>query len=92
MFSLTKPQIFEPFRQISKSAGNVWKVSIVALRRIFPDSAELQHKMSTQAEGRKTIVNEYDNRPPSRLVLTEADLHPVFIVVQVLEKGQYFVS
>lgn len=90
MFSLTKPQIFEPFRQISRSAGNVWKVSIVALRRIFPDSAELQHKMSTQAEGRKTI--EYDNRPPSRLVLTEADLHPVFIVVQVLEKGQYFVS
>lgn len=51
---------------------------------------ELQHKISTQAEGRKTIVNEYDNRPPSRLVLTEADLHPVFIVVQVLEKGQYF--
>lgn len=37
-------------------------------------------------------MNEYDNRPPSRLVLTEADLHPVFIVVQVLEKGQYFVS
>lgn len=53
--------------------------------------SELQHKMTTQAEGRKTIVNEYDNRPPSRVVLTEADLHPVFIVVQVLEKGQYFV-
>ncbi|XP_048761570.2 uncharacterized protein LOC125670440 isoform X2 [Ostrea edulis] len=51
---------------------------------------ELQHKLSTQVEGRKTIVNEYDNRPPSRVVLTEADLHPVFIVVQVLEKGQYF--
>ncbi|XP_062567473.1 uncharacterized protein LOC134229716 isoform X2 [Saccostrea cucullata] len=51
---------------------------------------DLQHKLSTQLEGRKTIVNEYDNRPPSRVVLTEADLHPVFIVVQVLEKGQYF--
>ncbi|XP_061191142.1 uncharacterized protein LOC133199348 isoform X2 [Saccostrea echinata] len=51
---------------------------------------DLQQKLSTQLEGRKTIVNEYDNRPPSRVVLTEADLHPVFIVVQVLEKGQYF--
>lgn len=58
--------------------------------KIAQKEKELQHKMSTQAEGRKTIVNEYDNRPPSRLVLTEADLHPVFIVVQVLEKGQYF--
>ncbi|KAK3090499.1 hypothetical protein FSP39_012319 [Pinctada imbricata] len=51
---------------------------------------ELQKSMATQEEGRKTIGNEFDNRPPSRVTLTEADIYPMFILVQVLEKGQYF--
>nr|XP_022318398.1 uncharacterized protein LOC111121411 [Crassostrea virginica]XP_022318399.1 uncharacterized protein LOC111121411 [Crassostrea virginica] len=87
------PQIHKTAKGAYLSSGstNRRKEKRVSLQdEIAQKEKELQHKMTTQAEGRKTIVNEYDNRPPSRVVLTEADLHPVFIVVQVLEKGQYF--
>ncbi|XP_060071554.1 uncharacterized protein LOC132551433 [Ylistrum balloti] len=51
---------------------------------------ELWIKKATQEEGRKTIAEEFDNKPPTDYKLTEADLHPMFILVKVLERGQYF--
>ncbi|KAH9495435.1 hypothetical protein Btru_015100 [Bulinus truncatus] len=41
-------------------------------------------------EGRKTIAEELDQRGRRDYKVTEADLDPVFIQVQVLERGQYF--
>ena len=41
--------------------------------------------------GRKTISDELDNRPVN-FTLTEKDIRPMFVQVQVLERGQYFVS
>ena len=43
-------------------------------------------------EGRKTIAEELDDRGRRDLKFTEADLDPTVIEVQVLERGQYFVS
>ncbi|XP_013417241.1 uncharacterized protein LOC106178564 isoform X2 [Lingula anatina] len=40
--------------------------------------------------GRKTIADDLDNKPVKIHELTEADLYPEFIEVQVLERGQYF--
>ena len=45
-----------------------------------------------QREGRKTIAEELDSKGQRDFVFTEADLHPMYIMVQVLERGQYFVS
>lgn len=42
--------------------------------------------------GRKTISDELDNKPIKGVTLTEKDLRPMFVEVQVLERGQYFVS
>ncbi|XP_041362226.1 uncharacterized protein LOC121378215 [Gigantopelta aegis] len=43
-----------------------------------------------QREGRKTIAEELDSKGQRDFVFTEADLHPMYIMVQVLERGQYF--
>ncbi|KAL3877149.1 hypothetical protein ACJMK2_034898 [Sinanodonta woodiana] len=54
---------------------------------------EYDKKMRDDANvtvGRKTISNELDNKPIKDLQLTEADLNPMFVLVQVLERGQYF--
>ncbi|KAK3591740.1 hypothetical protein CHS0354_019509 [Potamilus streckersoni] len=54
---------------------------------------EYDKKMRDDANvtvGRKTITNELDNKPIKDLQLTEADLKPMFVLVQVLERGQYF--
>ncbi|XP_052261967.1 uncharacterized protein LOC127865918 isoform X2 [Dreissena polymorpha] len=40
--------------------------------------------------GRKTITDELDNKPIKGVTLTEKDLRPMFVEVQVLERGQYF--
>ena len=42
--------------------------------------------------GRKTITDELDNKLIKDLTLTEKDIRPMFVQVQVLERGQYFVS
>ena len=47
---------------------------------------------NSQTFGRKTIANELDNKPIRDLTLTEKDIRPMFVQVQVLERGQYFVS
>lgn len=48
--------------------------------------------LNDQKIGRKTITDELDNRPVKDFTLTEKDIRPMFVQVQVLERGQYFVS
>lgn len=50
------------------------------------------HQELSNTYGRKTIANELDNKPIRDLTLTEKDIRPMFVQVQVLERGQYFVS
>ncbi|XP_021350615.1 uncharacterized protein LOC110448602 isoform X2 [Mizuhopecten yessoensis] len=75
----------KPNRKISKKEHdqNIQK-------EIQKREQELWMKKATQEEGRKTIAEEFDNKPPTDYKLTEADLHPMFILVKVLERGQYF--
>ena len=42
--------------------------------------------------GRKTITDELDNKMIKDFTLTEKDIRPMFVQVQILERGQYFVS
>ncbi|XP_064629939.1 uncharacterized protein LOC135488914 isoform X2 [Lineus longissimus] len=55
---------------------------------------EAKVKKGDDTLGRKTLADDLDNKPTilpfGREKATEADLHPTFIVVQVLERGQYF--
>lgn len=48
------------------------------------------HQELSNTYGRKTIANELDNKPIRDLTLTEKDIRPMFVQVQVLERGQYF--
>ncbi|CAL1530709.1 unnamed protein product [Lymnaea stagnalis] len=41
-------------------------------------------------EGRRTIAEDLDHKARRDYVITETDLDPMFIEVQVLERGQYF--
>ena len=50
------------------------------------------HQELSNTYGRKTIANELDNKPVRDFTLTEKDIRPMFVQVQVLERGQYFVS
>ena len=50
------------------------------------------HQELSNTYGRKTIANELDNKPIRDFTLTEKDIRPMFVQVQVLERGQYFVS
>ncbi|XP_069125150.1 uncharacterized protein [Argopecten irradians] len=51
---------------------------------------ELWRQKATHGEDRKTIAEEFDKNTPTDFKLTEADLNPMFILVKVLERGQYF--
>lgn len=48
------------------------------------------HQELSNTYGRKTIANELDNKPVRDFTLTEKDIRPMFVQVQVLERGQYF--
>ena len=50
------------------------------------------HQELSNTYGRKTIANELDNKPIRDFTLTEKDIRPMFVQVQILERGQYFVS
>jgi hypothetical protein len=60
------------------------------------EALEEKVKKGDDTLGRKTLADDLDNKPTimtyNRDGLTESDLYPTFIVVQVLERGQYFVS
>ncbi|XP_048248593.1 uncharacterized protein LOC124151217 isoform X1 [Haliotis rufescens] len=61
--------------------------------RVSEDLAKMQieyRRKIMEREGRKTIAEELDSKGRRDFVFTEADLNPMFILVQVLERGQYF--
>ena len=59
---------------------------------IFIEYDKKIHEERSQTIGRKTIAHELDNKPIRDLTLTEKDIRPMFVQVQILERGQYFVS
>ncbi|XP_067672028.1 uncharacterized protein [Haliotis asinina] len=61
--------------------------------RVSEELAKMQieyRRKIMEREGRKTIAEELDSKGRRDFVFTEADLNPMFILVQVLERGQYF--
>ena len=58
----------------------------------IPEYDKKMRQETSQTFGRKTIANELDNKPIRDLTLTEKDIRPMFVQVQILERGQYFVS
>ena len=64
----------------------------LSLRGLFSEYEKRMHKEISNTFGRKTIANELDNKPVRDFTLTEKDIRPMFVQVQVLERGQYFVS
>ncbi|GFS01483.1 hypothetical protein ElyMa_002839800 [Elysia marginata] len=58
---------------------------------VYLPCPEYQRRV-TDREGRKTIAEELDHKARRDFRFTEADLDPTIIEVQVLERGQYFVS
>ncbi|KAL4239779.1 hypothetical protein ACF0H5_000582 [Mactra antiquata] len=58
---------------------------------IFMKQLEYDKKAQDKAKiGVKTIADELDNKLIKDFTLTEKDIHPMFVQVQVLERGQYF--
>lgn len=58
---------------------------------IFQKQLEYDKKLLEDRKiGRKTITDELDNKMIKDFTLTEKDIRPMFVQVQILERGQYF--
>lgn len=58
---------------------------------IFAKQLEYDKKVSQSRKlGRKTITDDLDNKLIKDFNLTEKDIRPMFVQVQVLERGQHF--
>ncbi|XP_052818491.1 uncharacterized protein LOC128244528 isoform X1 [Mya arenaria] len=58
---------------------------------LFKKQIEYDRKLVEGGKvGRKTITDELDNKLVKDFALTEKDIRPAFVQVQILERGQYF--
>ncbi|WAQ97181.1 hypothetical protein MAR_029871 [Mya arenaria] len=58
---------------------------------LFKKQIEYDRKLVEGGKvGRKTITDELDNKLVKDFALTEKDIQPAYVQVQILERGQYF--